>query len=48
MSPLLKRNRVDLVLRTEPLESKPDAGLIIVVLKLSPVIVVYGGTMIGS
>jgi len=48
MSPLLKRNRVDLLLRTEPPESRPAAGLTIVVLKLSPVIVVYGGTMIGS
>ena len=33
---------------TDPLESKPDAGLIIVALKLSPAIVVCGGTTIGS
>ena len=33
---------------TDPLESKPDAGLIIVALKLSPAIVVCGGTTFGS
>ena len=35
------------MLRIEPPESNPDAGLIVVALKLSPTIVVYGGTTIG-
>ena len=41
-------NIVERLFCTDPLESKPDAGLIIVALKLSPAIVVCGGTTIGS
>ena len=36
------------MLRTEPPESNPEAGFIILALKLSPAIVVNGGTTIGS
>ena len=35
------------MLRIDPPESRPEPGLMIVVLKLSPVIVVKGGTIIG-
>ena len=45
---LLQRNRIERVLRTEPPESRPAAGLIIVDLTVSPAILVNGGITIGS
>ena len=36
-----------MLFRTEPPESNPEPGLTIVFLKLSPAIVVKGGTIIG-
>ena len=48
ITPLLHLKRVERVLRTEPDESSPAPGLIVVALRLSPTIVVYSGTIIGS
>ena len=41
-------NRVERLFCIEPPESKPEPGLIIVALKLSPAIVVCAGTTIGN
>ena len=41
-------NRVERLFCIEPPESNPDAGLIIVALKLSPATVVCAGTTIGN
>ena len=48
MEALLIRNRVDLVLRTDPPESRPAPGLITVARRLSPTIVVNCGITIGN
>ena len=48
ITPLLHLNSVDREFRTDPPESKPGAGLIVVARRLSPTIVVYSGTIIGS
>ena len=48
MTPLLHLNNVDLWLTIDPPESKPGAGFTVVARRLSPTIVQYSGTMIGS